>query len=341
MELTSKERLLRALNHGKVDRPPVIIPGGMMAGTFSAIITEDALPYPAIHTHTEAMVNYARLLQHRCGMDNYGVPFCMTIEAEDFGARVDLGSPLVEPRVIEYLGSALDDLLSAGPASCSRHTVTLEAIRRLSGSDIPVVGNLTGPMSLLTSLVEPTVCYRALARDRGTVARALDIVTDHILAFAIEQMDAGADALVLADPGSAGDILGGYFFSTFVAPCLKRIAKSVKARRIPFILHICGNIFPLSDFLADIPWDALSVDSVVGLRRLQAHFPGRALMGNISTHVVATAKEDSVYRACRKALEISVILAPACGLPTTSPPQNLRAMLRAAKETAGTVKSYQ
>jgi [methyl-Co(III) methanol-specific corrinoid protein]:coenzyme M methyltransferase len=331
MEMTPRRRLLAALAGCAVDRVPVIVPGGMMAGTLYSIVHEEGLPYPEIHTEAEVMVQYTRYLQTRCGIDNVGVPFCMTVEAEDFGASVDLGSPLEEPRVTGYVADTLDDVIALIPTSCRRHRTVIQAIRELAGGDVPVVGNLTGPISLLTSLLEPTAVYRAMAKDECKVVRAMERVSDHLIAFASEQIDAGADVTVIADPSAAGDILGGHFFGRLVAPSITRLVQSIKNRNVPVILHICGNIVPLVDHLGGIAWDALSVDSIVSLGKLQHYLPGRALMGNVSTHMMATAREEKILRASRKAVEIAAILAPACGLPTTTLPENLRAMVNGSR----------
>lgn len=334
MRLTEKERLLRALSFKDVDRPPVIIPGGMMAGVLYSIIKEANLPYPAIHTERDAMVEYTSLLQETCGIDNYGVPFCMTVEAEDFGAKVDLGDPFEGPRVTGYVTNRLDEILKIKPVNCSRHEVTLRAIEKLSGGNIPVIGNLTGPTSLLTSLIDPSCVYSAIVGEEEKVRDALEYVADHLIDFAFEQISAGADVLVLADPGASGEILGGLHFGELVAPLLRRIIGSIKTRNIPVVLHICGDILSLSRLLAEIQWDALSVDSVVSLRKLQRHFPKRTLMGNVSTHLMAVSNEDRTYRVSKRTVEISAILAPACGLSTTTLPQNVRAMVNAANDTA-------
>jgi MtaA/CmuA family methyltransferase len=332
MSFTSKERLLRAIAQREVDRPPVIVPGGMMAGTLAAIIEEADLSCPDIHTETASMVEYARTLRARCSIDNLGVPFCMTVEAEDFGASVDLGSPLTEPRVTRYAAETLDELGALTPTPCGRHRTVLEAIEQISGGAAPVVGNLTGPISLVTSLIEPTTFYRAMVKQADKAAAVMELVTDHIIAFAMEQIDAGADVIVIADPSSAGDIMGGWFFDRTVAPSLKKIVHAVKGRGVPAILHICGDILPLVDYLHQIAWDALSVDSIVSLRRLRGSIPERALMGNVSTHMLATAEPEKIYRAAMQAGQTASILAPACGLPTTTWPDNIRDMVQAASD---------
>lgn len=335
MAMTSSQRLLSALRRQAVDRPPVVVPGGMMAGSLYSLVQHEHLAYQTIHSDSAAMAEYAMLLQRTCELDNYGVPFCMTIEAEDFGAGVDLGSPHKEPRVTRYPATTLEEVLAIQPTPCRRHQVTLAAIADLAGGDVPVIGNLIGPTSLLTSLVEPSVVYRAMAKNENMVVRVFTHLTAHLLHFAEQQIAAGADVIVLADPGSSGDIISGDHFTRLVAPFLREIVQAIKARGKPVVLHICGNVMPLAKELTAINWDALSVDSVVSLRKLQAYFPERTLMGNISTHLLAVSGEEQIYRASEKAVEVSAILAPACGLSTTTLPQNIRSMVKAAKDAAG------
>ncbi len=332
--MTPRQRLLGALRGEAVDRSPVVIPGGMMAGSLYTLLQRPGLSYPDLHTQATAMAEYAVLLQQTCELDNYGVPFCMTIEAEDFGAEVDLGNPLKEPRVTQYPAVTLDEVLAITPAICLRHQATLKAITLLAGGEVPVIGNIIGPTSLLTSLVEPNVVYRAMARDGDKIAETFEHLSRHIIRFAEAQLAAGADAIVLADPGSSGEIIGGECFGKLVFPAIDMIIRAIKAHGIPVVLHICGNIMTLVEVLAAIPWDALSVDSVVSLQKLMTHFPERALMGNVSTHLLAVSGDDKVYRAARQAVEVSAILAPACGLSTTTLPENIRCLVRAARDAA-------
>ena len=58
--------------------------------------------WPEAHTDAQMMADLALAsYQHGC-FENVGVPFCMTIEAEELGAKVTLGSKIFEPHVTEY-----------------------------------------------------------------------------------------------------------------------------------------------------------------------------------------------------------------------------------------------
>jgi [methyl-Co(III) methanol-specific corrinoid protein]:coenzyme M methyltransferase len=100
MAMGPRERLLTAVTGGQADRTPVIIPGGMMSATLEPLVVRQGFSYPQIHTQPDVMARFARRLQETCRLDNVGAPLCMTVEAEAFGAGVDLGSHRMEPQSV-------------------------------------------------------------------------------------------------------------------------------------------------------------------------------------------------------------------------------------------------
>ena len=91
---TEKERLERALRQEEVDRPPCICPGGMMNMITTDLMDACGVTWPEAHTDAQMMADLALAsYQHGC-FENVGVPFCMTIEAEELGAKVTLGSKI-------------------------------------------------------------------------------------------------------------------------------------------------------------------------------------------------------------------------------------------------------
>ena len=80
---TEKERLERALRQEEVDRPPCICPGGMMNMITTDLMDACGVTWPEAHTDAQMMADLALAsYQHGC-FENVGVPFCMTIEAEE------------------------------------------------------------------------------------------------------------------------------------------------------------------------------------------------------------------------------------------------------------------
>lgn len=106
---TPKERLLNVLNNKTVDRPPCICPGGMMNMVTTELIEKLGIDFKTSHADPELMAKMSASVYESGCFENYGVPFCMTIEAEDFGADVNMGSNIYEPHVIHYPIDSVSD----------------------------------------------------------------------------------------------------------------------------------------------------------------------------------------------------------------------------------------
>jgi [methyl-Co(III) methanol-specific corrinoid protein]:coenzyme M methyltransferase len=58
-----------------------------------------------------AMIMAAKQVYEKTGFENYGVPFCMTIEAEPLGVKLDMGTKMVEPRVTGYNTLSIEEII--------------------------------------------------------------------------------------------------------------------------------------------------------------------------------------------------------------------------------------
>lgn len=94
----------------------------------------------------------------------------MTIEAEELGAKVTLGSKIFEPHVTEYAGTSVTEWKKSSPINleCGRAKVVLDAIRILKEKnlDVPIIGNLVGPVSVASSVIDPVGFYKDLRRHK-------------------------------------------------------------------------------------------------------------------------------------------------------------------------------
>ena len=101
-ELAPAERLERVLAKRSVDRPPVICPGGMMNAAVTGVMEgTDAPKLPQAHFSAENMAALAERVRAATGFENLGIPFCMTVEPEILGSRIDPGTRSCEPKIAE------------------------------------------------------------------------------------------------------------------------------------------------------------------------------------------------------------------------------------------------
>lgn len=337
--MTPKERLERVLQGKSVDRPPCICPGGMMNMVTSELMETVHVFMPEAHTDAVKMAGLARAVYDQGCFENYGVPFCMTVEAEAMGAKVNMGSTVYEPHVEEYSINSVSDVEKLAKLDCEKGRVktVLDAIKILKAEtkDVPIIGNLTGPISTASSVMEPVVFYKELRKKNAEAHAYMKFITDQLIAFGQAQIAAGADTIAISDPSGTGEILGPKYFGEFAVMYLNQLLDGLKEGNPGTIVHICGNMNSVYKEINQVHSDVLSFDSVVPMKEARANLSDRILMGNVSTYALEFGEPEKVKALTKHCMENgSDIISPACGLGMKSPLSNVQAMLACLKEDA-------
>jgi MtaA/CmuA family methyltransferase len=335
--LNQTERLMRTLNKQPVDRPPVICTGGMMNAAVTEVMKKTGHLLPEAHSDGKLMAELAYDIHEATGFENFGVPFCMTVEAEVLGSAINMGSLSSEPKIakekypsvsnVEF--KDVNQLLSSGRV---RHIT--DAIARLSGNNpaIPVIGMLTGPISLAASVVDPMTFYRELRKNRDGAHKLLEYVSAFLGEFARLMIENGASAVAIGDPSATGEILGPKLFEEYAVRYINKVIGAIHGLERPAILHICGDLKPVTRLIPYLTADAISADAIVNLKNLKSEFPDITTMGNVSTYLLELGDPEMVSRKTRRLVLDGVnIISPACGLSTSTPLAAIQAMTKAVK----------
>ena len=334
--LTAKERLIETLDGKDVDRPPCICPGGMMNMVTVDLQDEISVFFPEAHFEADKMAALANAVYDLGYFENYGVPFCMSVEAEAMGAEVTMGQKHIEPHVTGY---AFDDVrnwecVKPMDLESGRAKVVIDAIRILKqeGDEVPIVGNLVGPVSVASSVMEPTRYYKQLYKQAAVSHDYMRFITDELIRFGLAQVEAGADVIAIADPSGTGEIMGPRMFDEFAVTYLEKLSSALQEAGARTIVHICGQMHSVYEQIDKIKADALSFDAVVPIKEARKNLPGRVVMGNVSTFAIELRDAEKVRALTRTCMRNgSNIIAPACGLGMGSPSANVRAVLEAVK----------
>ncbi|MBE6015595.1 MAG: methylcobamide--CoM methyltransferase [Lachnospiraceae bacterium] len=339
MDLSSpKERLFRTLDKKSTDRKAVICPGGMMNAAVVDVMTKCGHILPAAHSDADLMAELARDVSKETGFENFGLPFCMTVEAEVLGSEIDMGTLECEPKIkkevyphtaeVEYRD--IKKMLRQGRIE----TITNAAYSLSKDGDIPVIGSLTGPISTSDSIVDPMTFLKELRKDKENAHKVVDYVTDFLIEYAKQLIEGGADIISIADPTATGEILGPRMFGEYAVLYLNKLIDAIHETGTRVILHICGNMKSVDNYIPKMHMDAISTDAMVNLVKLKSKYPELTTMGNLSTFFLQTHDADSVATVTERLVAKDIdIIAPACGLSTTSPIANLQAFTSTVKES--------
>ncbi|CDG37305.1 methylcobalamin:coenzyme M methyltransferase [Acetivibrio thermocellus BC1] len=336
--ISPKERILRVLKKQKVDRPPVICPGGMMNAAIVDIMKTTGHTLPEAHHDDRLMAELSRDVHKYTGFENFGIPFCMTVEAEVLGSSINFGTLACEPKIEKEAFDSVSNVVYQDIGKMlkkGRIESVIQAAWHLSkkNKDIPVVGNLTGPLSTSASIVDPVTFLKELRKDNENAHRVINYVTDFLIEYAKLMIENGVDLISIGDPTATGEILGPKMFEEYAVRYLNKLVDGIHSLNAPVIVHICGNINTVKRFIPQIRSDAISTDAMINLRALKDEFPSLTTMGNLSTFLLQFGTPEKVADQTQRLLRDGIdIISPACGLSTTSSIQNIKALTKTVKE---------
>lgn len=297
---------------------------------------------PSAHSDWSLMTGLAAQVQDQTGFENFGLPFCMTIEPQALGSQIDLGSLKCEPKIATEAFKTVTNVSYRSEMAVTespRAQAVAKSIYSLHRSypDIPTIGSLTGPLSTAASLVEPMMFLKELRKERSNSHRFLEYVSNQLIKFAQLMVESGASAISINDPTATGEILGPAMFEEYVVFYLNKITESIQRTGIPVIIHICGDIRAVTKKVSHLKSEAVSFDSLVNLEKFKFENPHFAVMGNLSTFVLEFGSQEKVRQSTDYLIRQKVDLkAPACGLSTTTPLINIQTFTGTVKTAKAT-----
>jgi uroporphyrinogen decarboxylase len=171
------------------------------------------------------------------------------------------------------------------------------------------------------------------------VERLLDYCTGVTAQFLRMMAETGCDMLSNGDSSAGTSLISPRLYRRFGLPYEKKLADYSHELGLPWALHICGNANPILADMAATGGDAFEIDFKTDAARARAAWKDRcAFIGNIDpSGVLALGSVELVESRTRELLQVfdgepRFILNAGCALPATTPPENLRAMIRVARE---------
>ena len=200
-----------------------------------------------------------------------------------------------------------------------------------------------GPFSLATAVRGIQALMIDLYDDPQFVFDLLEICTDAVLKFARACGQAGCHALTFGD--STAGLLSPRQFAKFAVPFETQVIQGLADLGLPVFLHICGNTAHIIDQMVTTGAQGLEVDYQNNIAFYREKTAGRiCLQGNIEpSGILFMGSPEDVLRASQAAIQQAIhapdgswqsrfILSSGCEVPRDTPPENLHALMRAAKE---------
>ncbi len=335
LPMTSRERVLAALQRKPVDRTPCCNPTSL--ATVELMDLVDA-PFPQANREPEMMARLAETGHTELGFDTIMPVFSIIQESSALGCKIQWEQkdnwPTVRMREPIYLEpediKIPSDFLTHQDTRCVLETIRI--LRRRFGNEVAIIGKTMGPWSLAYHCfgVEPFLLLSL--DDPGRTMLCLDKLKKATIEFGVAQIEAGADALTLPDHAT-GDLVSGEYYERFLKDLHTEFVERIP---IPLILHICGRTVDRMGFIAQTGMAAFHYDSKNKPKEsMDAVKDGIALVGNINNPETLFSKgTEEVREEVTQNLEAGVqLIGPECAIPLQTSIENL-------KEIPITVKNW-
>lgn len=334
-DMTLKERLLSALEGKKVDKVPVC---SVTQTGIVELMDKVGAPWPEAHSDPELMAKLSIANHELSGLEAVRVPYCLTVLAEAMGCEVNMGTKNRQPSVTAHPypkdleGMKMpENLLDKGriPAVLG----AIKIIRDRVGPDVPIIGGMEGPVTLASDLSSVKSFMKWSLKKPELFEQVLDFAAEATITYANSMVEAGADIIAIADPVASPDLMSPDSFKNVLQSRLQKFSSNVNSVTV---LHICGNVNPVLDYMADCGFEGLSVEEKIGsVKKAKEILGDRArLVGNISSpFTLLPGPVDKIKTEAKQAIADGVdVLAPGCGIAPMTPLENIKTMVAARDE---------
>jgi [methyl-Co(III) methanol-specific corrinoid protein]:coenzyme M methyltransferase len=333
--MNAKERVMAVINHQEPDRMPCF--GANSTVTYEQMEKVGAY-WPDGHDVGEVMARQALAAYSVLGFDAVRVPFCQTFEAVALGCirkpgkvRELEGVPGIEhppPYKLDDSPEFPDDFLSRG--YIPELIKAVEFLKKEVGDKVPIVAGIVGPFTIAGSLLDSVPLLKATFKQPDKIRPFLDVGEKAGTALAKALIDAGADIICCEDMTASPELIAPKTYLEFE---LEYQRKQFDAISVPTILHICGNVDAIVEWMGQTGATILSLEPKASAKLAREKCgTDTILMGGVDTATTLFMKDKAtVTKGCEESIAEGIqIMAPGCAVAPGTPTENLRAMVEVA-----------
>jgi uroporphyrinogen-III decarboxylase len=207
-----------------------------------SIARETGVTFPDAHEKSSEISVLSKALRNYHKDSICRVPFCLTVEAEALGANIKLGDEKIGPRVGEYAFKNIEDLKNLKEINLTKGRIgeVLKAVESLSKQGETVALSVQGPFTIMSSLIDPLIFYKAVRKDRAAVETFMEVICSSLEEYIQEALKRGAKIISFSDSAGSLDILGPKTYKDFSGRYSHAVLKGLEDKLGSAFVHLCG-----------------------------------------------------------------------------------------------------
>lgn len=337
------ERTKCVFNGGTPDRVPT------MLHCFMSAITEAGIDHKLYRENAQLISDAHIRYAEKYDLDGILIDVDTCVEADAIGVKVDY--PDNNPaRVPNGNGMSVDEIrknLDRKKLYESKRIDTILESVRLSrervGGELFIRGNCDQMGFSLVMLAYGMADFMMDLLDedmQDDILELIDKATDFHTEFHRLMYQAGADMTSFGDSSCGPDLISPAMYRKFAFPFHKKLSDTLKRENIPSMIHICGNLDPICEDIAELGFPGVEIDYKTNIARAAEIFNGKSTVSGIidPSGVFCLGSEEDVRQETQRVLDTfsgrNLLIGAGCALPPATPEKNVRAFV-------DTVKAYQ
>lgn len=322
-----RERVMAALRGEPVDRPPVAL----------------WRHFPEEDQTAEGLARATAAWQARWGWDFVKVTPTSGYPIEDWGAtfeyrgndhgtRILLTHPVRGPEDLRVLAP-----LDVHTGVYGRELRALGILRDLLGAEVPVLETVFSPLNTAQRLMGD---FFATAMDEfsADLQRAMRVITDVTIRFALAALKSGADGIFFATQMAQPAVLDTGRLLTWGIPYDLEVLTGLRDHTDFILLHIHGDEVYFDLLAADYPVDAINWHAGTASPSLAEALDiyGGALVGGVTEEVLVHGPveriREQVFDALDQVGSRRFMVAAGCVTPIITPDEHIAAVRGAVED---------
>ncbi len=337
--VTHRERFMAVLEGRPTDRVP-LFPLLMFLAADRA-----GMSYRDYATNGRALAEAQLLVQERYGLD------AITACSDAFRITADLGAEMAYPldkppyataplitRETDVKRLARPDPRARGSRMADR-VLALEAMARHVAGQVAVLGWIDMPFAEACSLCGVAEFLLLLKDDPAQAHKILSALTELVIAFALAQVQAGADMIGAGD--AAASLISSPMYGQFALPYEQQVCQAIHEAGGLVKLHICGRTTHLLEQMATLGADLYNVDHMVPLAQARDLYAGHGLCFKGNLNPVADIMRATPEECRERAMACMAVtagtpymLSAGCEIPAETPEEVFQAFCEAPRSFA-------
>ncbi len=245
-QMNAVDRLISTVTGKITDRVPIF---PLIDSIPSELLNISIQDY---YSQSDNIIKGQKLLQELLNLDYVSNFFYLAIESEIFGMNTlffEESSPNTGQPIVDSLDFFLDNdipNINAHP-SYMKVLSTTKGLSNLFKGKKPILSVQSGPFSFPSLLMGTSAWFESILVYSEKVKSVLDYSIKFVKEWAIGQIEAGADAIVLVDGLATATSIPKDIFEDYVIPCYQILTQDIKA---PLVFYSAGGeLLPFAELL--------------------------------------------------------------------------------------------